>query len=253
MNTVNKGLSGSALKWIAIVTMLIDHIGAVVLTRMLLNYQYDTAMSVSPEEYNLLYQTMYATRLIGRVAFPIFCFLLVEGFLRTGNVYKYMLRLGIFAVITEIPFDLAFSAQPVYWGYQSVMLTLLIGVLTMYGCSQVEKRCGSKRLLMVLGDSLFVAVGMFAAYCLNTDYAEKGIACIMVLYFFRNNKWLQVLAGALSFCWEATAIFAFPFIKLYNGTRGMKLKYFFYLFYPLHLLVLHILCMFWGIEWIAVV
>ena len=253
MNMVDKGLSGSSLKWIAIVTMLVDHIGAVVLTRMLLNYQYNETVSVSQEVYNVLYQIMYITRMIGRVSFPIFCFLLVEGFLRTKNIFKYLLRLAIFTVIAEIPFDLAFSARMVNWGYQNVMLTLLIGVLTMLGCSQIEKKCGDKKSLIVLLDAICVMVGMLAAYYLNTDYAHKGVACIMVLYFFRNNKWMQVMAGALSFCWEATAFLAFPFIGLYNGMRGMKLKYFFYLFYPIHLLVLHVLCVVMGIGSISVV
>ena len=115
-----KGFSGSTLKLIAIITMLIDHIGAAVIARLL----------IAGQGSELLYKIYYAMRAVGRVAFPIFCFLLVEGFFYTGSRKKYALRLFGFALLSEIPFDLAFSGKILEFGYQNVFFTLLIGLLT---------------------------------------------------------------------------------------------------------------------------
>lgn len=116
-----KGLSGSALKIIAIVTMLIDHIAATVIIRILKFGGYNDG----------LYQLYRVMRNIGRIAFPIFCFLLVEGFMHTRDREKYALRLGCFAAVSEIPFDLAFNGKVLEVGYQNVFFTLLLGLLTM--------------------------------------------------------------------------------------------------------------------------
>ncbi len=253
MSITQKGFTGSTLKWIAIITMLIDHIGATVLTRMLLNYPITPWGIMTPEEYSVLYDVMRISRTIGRVAFPIFCFLLVEGFLRTRNVYKYILRMAIFVVIAEVPFDLAFAATPIYWEYQSVMLTMLIGLWAMWGSNQIEKRFPDSKILQYAGFGVCLVLGMVLAYVCKTDYAQKGVFSIMLMYFFRKNRYMQLIAGAISFCWEAEAVVAFPLIMLYNGQRGMKMKYFFYLFYPVHLVILYLLCMWMNMHQIPVV
>lgn len=246
------GLSGSTLKWIAIITMLIDHIGASILTKRLLY------MSWYPEDfggitqefiaqYNNLYYIMRATRIIGRIAFPIFCFLLVEGFLRTKNLHKYMLRMALFALLSEIPFDLVFTGEAFYWGYQNVMITLLIGMLTMYGCKVIEEKIPDKVGRFVACGACF-ALGAVVAELLKTDYGAKGIIPIMVLYFLRHFKLYQMIGGALSFVWELPAPLSFLFIGFYNGKRGMRMKYFFYLFYPLHLFLLYLICYAMGLA-----
>lgn len=253
MEGIKRGLTGSTLKWIAIVTMFIDHIGATVLTRMLLNYPYDTSLLGSAENYTTVYWIMRSMRTVGRLAFPIFCFLLVEGFQRTSNRTGYVLRMAGFAVITEIPFDLVFSGKIIEWSYQNVMLTLLIGMITMWGCSLIEKRFIEKKPALIVGVVLCTGLGMVLAQVMHTDYAAKGIACIMVLYFFRKDKMWQALMGAASFYWEVPAMISFLFIHLYNGQRGMKMKYFFYAFYPLHLIALYLVCYAMGIHWISVI
>jgi len=242
---LSKGLSGSTLKWIAIVTMFIDHVAAALLVRILWGYGYS-------EGLHGIYDIM---RAIGRVAFPIFCFLLVEGFLHTRNVYKYIGRMAVFVLLAEIPFDLAFSARVVAWNDQSVMLTLLIGLLTMWGCSLIEKNWQENYIVQWIGFAVCLAVGMRLAYWCQTDYAHYGVFSIMAMYFFRKERKLQVLAGALSFLWEEEllAILAFLFIYLYNGQRGMKMKYFFYAFYPLHLLLIYLVAMIMGIHFIPAV
>ena len=142
-----KGISGSTLKMIAIVTMLIDHIGAVVLARLLIVQgvnSIDTSSQNAVMQWltqnATLYYTYTAMRMIGRIAFPIFCFLLVEGFLHTHDVKKYALRLGAFALISEIPFDLTFSGKVLDFQYQNVFFTLFIGLLTMMVYHMVEEK-----------------------------------------------------------------------------------------------------------------
>ncbi len=251
------GLTGSALKWIAIITMLIDHIGASVLTKKLLYMGENPEVfgGVTPqfiEQYNNLYYLMRATRIIGRIAFPIFSFLLVEGFLRTKNLQKYLLRMTAFALLSEIPFDLVFAGEAFYWGYQNVMITLLIGMLTMYGCKVIEEKISNKVGQVGAWGVCFV-LGAVLAEFLKTDYGAKGIIPIMVLYFLRHFKVYQMLGGALSFIWEIPAPLAFLFIGFYNGKRGMKMKYFFYLFYPLHLFLLYLISYAMGLGAIPVV
>lgn len=243
------GLSGSTLKIIAMVTMLIDHIGAAVLLRYILEMR---GYFPSIEAYNRLVTVYQVMRSIGRVSFPIYCFLLVEGFQRTRDLKRYILRLGLFAVLTEVPFDLCFSGQFFYPDYQSVMLTLLIGVLTMAGVSLLEKRLQNRLLLGVCG-GLVIALGAGGAELLHTDYGYLGVLCIMVLYLLRRNRGLQLAGGCIAFAWELPAPLAFLPIAFYNGKRGLRLKYVFYLFYPVHLLLLYLICVYMGTGSISVV
>ena len=108
-----RGISSAVLKNIAVVTMLIDHIGAVIVTRLLIRNGLYEAMA-NQEAYTAwmgqngrMYGIYMAMRIIGRFAFPIYCFLLVEGFQKTHNVKKYLGRMFLFALISEVPFDLA--------------------------------------------------------------------------------------------------------------------------------------------------
>ncbi len=250
-----KGISGSTLKMIAIVTMLIDHIGAAVLARLLmvnglgeLDQTNADAIMQWLSANGALYWTYTIMRMIGRGAFPIFCFLLVEGFLHTHDVKKYAMRLGLFALLSEIPFDLAFSSKILEFNYQNVFFTLFIGLLTMIAYRAVEEKEEWNQALKVILYILIVAAGMALAYFLKTDYAEKGVFCIMVLYIFRKKKMWQLIAGCASFIWETPALFGFIPIAFYNGTRGWKMKYFFYIFYPAHLLILYLICYFMGIS-----
>lgn len=238
------GMSGSTLKIIAMATMLIDHIGAAVLLRYILDMPNHAFFSM--DRYNQLVMLYRVMRGIGRIAFPIYCFLLVEGFQRTRNLKRYILRLAIFAVITEVPFDLCFTSQVFSLGYQSVMLTLLVGVITMWGVSLLEKHVKSRPLL-ILGGAAVIALGAGAAKLMNTDYDYKGIMCIMVLYVLRRVKWMQIAGGCLAFLWEIWAPIAFIPVAFYNGKRGLRLKYVFYLFYPLHLLILYLICVYMGL------
>lgn len=236
------GLTGAHLKWIAILTMLIDHIGAALLELGLLpkianavlagnSFQYLVA------DYHFWYRFDDVLRAIGRLAFPLFCFLLVEGFLHTKNSKKYALRLGFFALISEIPFDLAFNEKLLEISYQNVFFTLLIGLLVLIGLKYFEETLPPHfswlRFLVALTGILF-------AVFLRTDYDAFGIMLIVLLYEFRNLKTLRCIAGAILMLFNSTTgCLAFLLIWFYNGERGKQLpKYFFYLFYPAHLMVL---------------
>lgn len=236
------GISGSTLKIIALVTMLIDHVAATVLARIILVNGYDEG----------LYNCYTVMRKIGRVAFPIFIFLMIEGFGKTHSKEKYVLRMALFAVISEIPFDLAFSAKMLEFSYQNIFFTLVIGMLTIWGLEVISQKAWNVWIQLGLYLVVFVA-GMQMAEVLHTDYGAKGIMCIVAIYLFRWNKMTQIVAGSVAFLWELPAPLAFVPIAFYNGKRGLALKYVFYVFYPLHLIILYLICVKMRIAWCPVV
>lgn len=224
MKREGKGLSGATLKFIAIITMLIDHIGAAIFERV--------PQFANPQ----MHQIDEILRTIGRIAFPIFCFLLVEGFLHTRDAKKYAVRLFIFALISEIPFDLAFFGKILEFSHQNVFFTLFLGLVTLMAVKHFE----DNKLLKILSMLIGIGVAIFLA----TDYDGFGVALILLLYLFRDNIWLRNILCSISLLWEAAAVIAFIPITFYNGKRGIKLKYFFYIFYPTHLLLLYAVAQF---------
>lgn len=249
-----RGISGSTLKLIAIVSMLIDHIAAVVLVRVLLDRGGGVISGSLMETNRTLVMVYQVMRAVGRLGFPVFAFLLVEGFTRTHNKWNYAMRLGVFALISEIPFDLAFNSRVLEFGYQNVFFTLFLGLIAMIAVDAISRKTwirGNGRANHVaafLLEVLSVAAIAALAELIHTDYGAIGVCCIMVLYIFRRNKAAQVVAGCIAFLWEIPAPLAFLPIWFYNGERGLKLKYVFYLFYPVHLLVLYLICVCMGIS-----
>lgn len=225
-----KGISGSTLKIIAMISMLTDHTALVLFGGIM------AAGLLTESQGYTVYGIM--RRLIGRLAFPIFCFLLVEGFQKTGNRAKYAGRLFLFALISEIPFNLAFYGSIREAGYQNVFFTLGLGLIMMIGMEELKKRCRNQWLAF-LGEAFLAFFTALLAQLIHCDYGAKGIAAIALLYFFRRNKTEQLLAGCIAFLWEVTAPLAFIPIAFYNGKRGLRMKYVFYVFYPAHLLLLY--------------
>ena len=230
-----RGLTGNVLKWIAIITMLIDHTAVALIQNGIFQSR---TISLTQEQWQGWYRFYWVMRYIGRLGFPIFCFLLVEGFYYTHNVKKYMLRLGIFALISEVPFDFALFRHFIYPAYQNVYFTLFIGITTLYGLRYFSGTESKNRILRVV----CLCGGLGVAYVLRTDYDMFGVLLIVVLYLFREKAiWRDFAAGVvllLSSLVEITGLLAFIPMHLYNGQRGRQMKYFFYIFYPAHLLVL---------------
>ncbi|MGI6018801.1 MAG: TraX family protein [Marvinbryantia sp.] len=230
-------ISGSTLKLIAIITMMIDHTGAAVIGPLRYSLPAD---SVLREFCILAYPHM---RSIGRLAFPIFCFLLVEGFLHTRNATRYAGRLFVFALISELPFDFGLTADLFNWRHQNVYFTLLFGLLVMMAFKWLDEnrvRNNVGWFFCLLLQTLTAAAAMFLAKEMYTDYGYKGVFIITLLYILRKNRHAQALLGAAAFSWENLAPLSFLPIWLYNGKRGRQMKYVYYWFYPVHLILLGI-------------
>ena len=245
-----RGISGSTLKMIAMVSMVTDHTAAVLLGLFLMRRGIYSVWNTSPEYINellsygsvgVLYVAYQIMRMvIGRLAFPIYCFLLVEGFQRTGNRLKYMSRLFLFCLVSEIPFDLAFYGQAFEWNHGDVFFTLFISFVMMLLWEELEGRC-PVILVRWLGQFFIFAAAAGLGEWIGCDYGAKGIIAVGLLYLFRKNRASQIAAGCVAFLWEVTAPLAFIPVAFYNGKKGWNLKYVFYIFYPAHLLLLHFL------------
>ena len=209
-------MSGFLLKCIGILTMTIDHVGAI------------------------WFPQVEWLRWVGRLAFPIFCFFLVEGWDKTRDRRNYLLRLLMFAVLSEIPFQWGIHQRVGFYG-QNVLFTLLLGAVAM-----ILWEIGQKGNRWV---SIFGIAGIcLLAEFLQTDYASFGVLMILGYFVFQGNFRRQALVMtvltigfALSgrmWVGEIAALVALLPLYRYNGQRGRGMKYFFYVFYPVHLLLL---------------
>lgn len=228
-------LSGSSLKLIAVITMFIDHIGAAVLEMPAVWSSVGSWEGVDPFFNDPVLEQLrnadIILRMIGRISFPIFCFLLVEGFLHTRDLGKYILRMTLFCAVSEVPFDLAFFDSPSDTQLQNVYFTLLLGLLAMAAL----QRYGLRSFPGIAG--ALACVG--AAELLRTDYGAFGVCLILIFYLLRRRPALQTVTACAALAWEITAPLALIPIRLYNGERGrLRLRYFFYFFYPAHILLL---------------
>ena len=195
----------------------------------------------------------------GRLAFPIFAFLVAEGFVRTRSRARYARRLLIFAIVSEVPFGLLAAGRLVYPLRQNVLWTFLIAL----GCMQLLEWAKSDprpaaRFVLSAGA---VLGGFLAGTAFMVDYFGPGVWTVLVFYFFRGDGWRQrlgqllcllflngwllagqtVLPGGLALPIQAFAVPALPFIWLYRGRQGphgRAVRWLFYGFYPAHLLVL---------------
>ncbi len=237
-------MSTFVLKLIAIIAMLMDHMGAILF----------------PQEV--------AFRIIGRIAFPIFVFLIVEGFHRTSNVTKYLTRLGIFALVSELPFDLAFyrsyyntnvltdmkqafaSTEMMneliyrFMRHQNVFFTLFLGLMAIYLIHQVEIKYHKEIILSNIINALVTIIFCGLALFLRTDYHMAGVLLIVAFYLFRGNKILLgiailIITGTFFDYWiQRFDVFAIIPIAFFNGKKGKDIKFLFYIFYPAHLIIL---------------
>ncbi|MBQ6403239.1 MAG: hypothetical protein IJI27_04985 [Oscillospiraceae bacterium] len=242
-------LDGAALKWIALISMLLDHIGYVLVAAWIRASGRTAALTA-------LY---YGLRGVGRLAFPIFCFLLVEGFVHTRSRAKYLLRLLAFALVSEIPYDLAFRRTLFYLGKQNVFFTLVLGLLAVWAWQTLIEGKNERgfSLWRAAGACLAACGATAAAHFLHSDYGIYGVLLILAFYPAREEPWLRDLCAALVLAamvflggvWkpELFGLLALPLLHCYSGERGRQSKWFFYVFYPGHLLLLYLLHrLIWG-------
>lgn len=201
---------------------------------------------------------------IGRMAFPIFAFMIAEGYFHTSNVRKYLLRLFIFAVISEVPFNLIYGGSVFYPFHQNVLWTFLIALLSI---TLIEKSKALNKWWLIWLTSIAI---IFVDYTLGTiamvDYFGAGVLTVLVFYFFRERKWwcfagqlvclavinIYMLGGyyysvpiagyEFEIVQQGFALLALIPIWLYGGQQGYHSKpfqYFCYAFYPIHLLILY--------------
>ena len=223
-------LSGSALKVLAMVSMLVDHLAMFVWSR-LPAFQ-EVLFTVRSHEI-----TPYMLcRMFGRLAFPIFAFLIVEGFLHTRDRRRYGISLLVFAFLSEIPWNLVWGGS-LFFPKQNVMFTLLLGYL---GLCALERFKDDARYLWGSLIGLFVI-----AFFLRADYGFTGYAFILMLYALRRWPPVQAVVGCAMLPMRWVAGLAFIPINLYNGKRGFIQgpvgKYLFYAFYPVHLFLIWLL------------
>lgn len=194
------------------------------------------------DHYGAIFQNdIMIYRVIGRIAFPIYCFLLVEGYFHTSNVKKYAKRLFIFALLSEIPFDLAFYNN-IGFEHQNIFFTLFIGLAAIYLIDNKEKKYNFEKSAVIIAACLLAII-------LSTDYNAMGIIYILILFYTRNKdklKKLKIVALVMfvvnltSSVLQQFSLFALIPIYFYNGKPGPKNKIvqiFFYAAYPLHLLI----------------
>ena len=256
------GLSAAALKNTAMITMLADHF-AVFLYLPLLQ---DAGV---PDPYD---DPLYGVlRGVGRIAFPIYCFLISEGFCHTGDVRLYLLRLLGAGILSEVPFSLAMSGRVFDPEDTNVYFSLFLGLLAVCLADALEKRPGDGAVNRIASVLCFAACCL-AAVLIKCDYLMLGPMLIMSFHLTRERKDLLVPVFAVTLitgsavmymlycrelssspavymktvlegvCAELPALLALPFIAVYNGEKGRQLpKYFYYLFYPAHLLLLWML------------
>lgn len=208
---------------------------------------------------------------VGRLAFPIFAFMIAEGFHHTKNRKKYMLRLLIFAVITELPFNLVAGGSLFYVQHQNVLWTFLLSVILL--CIYEKIKQNKNTVFKVFAYPIITLVILLAAVLAMTDYNAIGVITVALFHFTRTDE--KTASHKRAFCCivqllvlcslnvivtgtpeysvdicgayfsiQSFAIFALPIIWLYNGKQGYYnkfIKWSYYLFYPVHCLILGIL------------
>lgn len=218
-------MSSFVLKIIAIISMFFDHIGYLIMGgSSWFNY-------------------------IGRFAFPIFAFQLSEGYTHTKNLYKYIFRLFVFAIISQIPFMLFQYSMGINLSL-NVFFTLLFGLLAIFIYDKTKYK--------FIGILCAFVLGIIAEFC-KFDYGFYGIAIIFLFYLFRNKKFkmclsfiiivilrtlysLYIYSFNISFIYSSLFVVGtLFFICLYNGKKGRNIKYLLYFFYPVHLLLIYLM------------
>lgn len=231
-----KRFDAAFLKNLAIISMLVDHTALALLYNSYIKL--NLPLTRGSFQYHL-YTLYKILRGFGRLAFPIFCFFLVEGFIYTHSRIQYLIRLVLFGIVSEPVFDLALRGSFPYPKHENVMFEMALGLLMLWVFESVERLPLHPDELRLALQFAAVVPFIVAAQKLHLDYGFKGLLLILLLYALRSQRLLQCIGGAIFISlWEWPAVFSFAALALYNGQRGKQAKYFFYIFYPGHLLLL---------------
>ncbi len=260
---VFKRINGNTLKVIACVIMLIDHMTAGIVIPVVRCGLYPD--SVPYEKIELVYEVL---RAIGRNSFPIFCFLIVEGFIHTTSRRRYALGLFVFGLISEPFFDGILNAEEEFFNPDlfevlrvnrpflneqcNVFFTLLLGLIAIWMIERIFNTDLSFEIRAALS-LLSCGCIIFIAELIHSDYHGFGVGLIIVFYLLRMYEPLNLMAGYFLLSLIEREFFSFPsFVLLlfYNKKQGRKLglfKYLFYAFYPVHIFGIYMLrCMLYG-------
>lgn len=208
------------LKIIALITMFTDHLAI-------------AAHGVIP------IWMYYVMRGFGRLAFPIFAFCIVQGFIHTSSVKKYIIRMFAAALISEVPFNMLNYGSFFSGTGCNIMFSFLISLIVLWGISRIKER----NVMGILAVLAIVIIGAFAAWEIKSDYSFRCVILVAAMYITRFDKKTMLIASAVILLSDVNliglcALFALIPIAMYNGKRGKSLKYLFYAFYPLHMLIL---------------
>lgn len=258
-------MTGFTLKLIALVSMLIDHIlkSGIVSQGYLMEW-FHLDIPASAAILNVLEP-------IGRLAFPIFAYMIAEGMRHTRSRTRYILQLLIFGLISEWPFDMAFSPIVSFpelltrlftpLTNLNIFFTLALGALGIELYERLKPRspkfalippalCALTGLILNVDYSIFGVLLIYAAYFPKKKaYCLPGMACVLaVLYLGYASSWFTAF-GAHCVREFAASCLSLVLLALYNGKRGRKIKWLFYAFYPAHLAILTAIKLIWGLGW----
>ena len=202
-------VSSSSLKIIAIITMLIDHIGLV------------------------FYPDIYLFRIIGRISMPIFSYQIAVGYDKTSNIKDYIKRLFIMALVAQYPYTIVINKYGL-----NVIFTLMLGLISIYILKNYDFK------ISIIGLTLI----FYMAEYLNLNYGMYGILMIILFNKYYENKKAIAISFIIlnlifykNFNIQIFSILSLIFIMLYNGKKGkIKNKNLFYIIYPLHLIIIYI-------------
>lgn len=222
-------INGAQLKYIAFVSMFIDHFNKAIITTFLTG---SGVINIITSIFDIL----------GRIAFPIFAFMIVEGFFKTKSRWKYLRNLLIFAIISEIPYDMFQSAVFINTWSQNILWGLALGLFTIMVIDKLKERI-KKRPLWIFVSILIVALSSLGSMLISSDYEYYAIIIIYIYYLFYDKRLLASGLGFLVIIKEIYSILGFATVLFYNGEKGKQNKIFNYLFYPVHLLIFGIIRM----------
>ena len=222
-------INGAQLKYIAFASMFIDHFNKAIITPFLTG---SGVLNIITTIFDVL----------GRIAFPIFAFMIVEGFFKTKSRWKYLRNLLVFATISEIPYDMFQSAVFINTWSQNILWGLALGLFTIMVIDKLKEKI-KKRPLWIFVSIFIVALSSLGSMLISSDYEYYAIIIIYIYYLFYDKRLLASGLGYLVIIKEIYSILGFATVLLYNGEKGKQNKIFNYLFYPVHLLVLGIIRM----------